>query len=434
MKTGIPALEPVEDAGALPPRADVVVIGGGIIGCVAAWELAQRGLSVVLCEKGRIGAEQSSRNWGFVRQMGRDAAEMPLAIESLRIWRGLAEQGIETGFREAGTAWLARTEAEAAGYDKAEALARAHDLPVRVLRGSEVSEVLPGAAPGFARGLWLPSDGRAEPALAAPAFARAAQRQGAVIVQTCAVRGVETAAGRLSAVVTERGVIACEAAVLAGGAWSRLFLRNAAIRFPQLKLLATVARIETAAQLGAASVAAGPVALRPRLDGGYSLARRAWNVVPLVPDSFAFFRDFAPMLGREWRDLKLRVNGASWQEARMPRSWALDAASPFERMRVLDPAPHQPYLRAALKELARAVPAAADARITHGWAGVIDATPDGVPAIGPLAGLPGMTLASGFSGHGFGIGPGAGRLAADLVTGAAPLVDPAPFAPARLGL
>jgi glycine/D-amino acid oxidase-like deaminating enzyme len=66
------------------------------------------------------------------------------------------------------------------------------------------------------------------------------------------------------------------------------------------------------------------------------------------------------------------------------------------------------------------------------WAGYIDSTPDGVPAIGELKGLPGFILAAGFSGHGFGIGPGAGHMIADIVTGAKPIVDPAPYRPERL--
>ena len=76
----------------LPEHADVVVIGGGIVGCATAWTLAKRGVSVVLCEKGRIGGEQSSRNWGFCRQQGRDPREIPLIIESLRIWRGIEKE------------------------------------------------------------------------------------------------------------------------------------------------------------------------------------------------------------------------------------------------------------------------------------------------------------------------------------------------------
>ena len=81
-----PPVNPVISDDKLPARADVVVIGGGIIGCAAAYFLALRGISVALIEKGRIAGEQSSRNWGWCRQQGRDKAEIPLIKESLAIW------------------------------------------------------------------------------------------------------------------------------------------------------------------------------------------------------------------------------------------------------------------------------------------------------------------------------------------------------------
>jgi glycine/D-amino acid oxidase-like deaminating enzyme len=94
---------------------------------------------------------------------------------------------------------------------------------------------------------------------------------------------------------------------------------------------------------------------------------------------------------------------------------------------MLDPAPNPVIVEESLKNLVRAFPAFASARIAQSWGGLIDATPDAVPVIGPVSAVPGFFLMSGFSGHGFGIGPGAGRLMAELVTGSAPVVDPAPF-------
>ena len=111
----------------------------------------------------------------------------------------------------------------------------------------------------------------------------------------------------------------------------------------------------------------------------------------------------------------------------MPRRWRLDEVTPFERVRVLDPAPVPGILAEARANLARDFPGFASMRVADNWAGLMDATPDAVPVIGPVAALPGLTLASGFSGHGFGIGPGAGRLAAEIATGTPPVVDPAPF-------
>jgi glycine/D-amino acid oxidase-like deaminating enzyme len=95
-----PRVDPVHASSELPAEVDVVVIGGGIIGASTALFLAERGVSVALCEKGRIAGEQSSRNWGWCRKMGRDLAEVPLAVESLRLWEGMnARTQAETGFR-----------------------------------------------------------------------------------------------------------------------------------------------------------------------------------------------------------------------------------------------------------------------------------------------------------------------------------------------
>src|SRR5919112_1247966 len=94
-------VDPVESDRQLPEHADVVIIGGGIIGVSTALFLAERGVSTLLCEKGVIAGEQSGRNWGWCRTMGRDPRELPLALESLKLWRGLNQRiGDETGFRQ----------------------------------------------------------------------------------------------------------------------------------------------------------------------------------------------------------------------------------------------------------------------------------------------------------------------------------------------
>src|SRR5262249_21398237 len=114
------------------------------------------------------------------------------------------------------------------------------------------------------------------------------------------------------------------------------------------------------------------------------------------------------------------------------RGWACDEISPFERMRVLDPVPDRAVLDKALANLKAALPALRDVKVAERWAGMIDTTPDAIPVISPVAALPGFYIATGFSGHGFGIAPAAARLAADLITGDAPLVDPSPFRYSRM--
>ncbi|MEM9788393.1 MAG: FAD-dependent oxidoreductase, partial [Pseudomonadota bacterium] len=102
------ATDPITFAGPLPDSADVVVIGGGIIGVMTAWELAKKGQRTVLLEKGRIAAEQSSRNWGWIRAQGRDPAELPIMVEAVSMWRQMARDvGEDIGLRQSGVAYLA---------------------------------------------------------------------------------------------------------------------------------------------------------------------------------------------------------------------------------------------------------------------------------------------------------------------------------------
>ena len=423
-----PELTAVETDEAPPSRADVVIIGGGIAGVSTLLSLAERGVSAILVEKGQLACEQSSRNWGFCRTQGRDIAEVPLAIESLRQWDGMAARvGAEVGFTRAGACYLCETPREVAAYEAWLDAAKEWQVRSRILGPDEVDKVLPGSSRRWAGALYTDNDGRAEPQLAVPLMAQAARRSGAVIVTGCAARGFETTGGRLSAVVTERGTIECDAAVLAGGAWSRLFCGNMGIDFPQLKILGSVMRTEKLDGAPELAVAGPDFAFRKRKDGGYTVARRNKYEAFVVPDSFRLLPQFFGAAIRTRKEYRLRLMGRFREEARIPRRWALDESSPFEATRVLDPAPNPAIVEESRQNLARAFPAFATARIAQSWGGLIDATPDSVPVIGPVQAVPGFFLMSGFSGHGFGIGPGAGRLMAELVTGATPVVDPAPF-------
>jgi glycine/D-amino acid oxidase-like deaminating enzyme len=421
-------LDPFNGDSELPAHTGVVVIGGGIIGVATALELAERGVPTVLCEKGVIGGEQSSRNWGFCRQMGRDPREVPLAMESLRLWRRMNERvGAETGFRQAGIIYLAETEAWLAGQSRwADEHARPYQLETRVLTPDEAARVMPGATERWKGAIYTASDGRAEPSKAAPALAAAARRAGAKIFTGCAVRGLDLAAGRVAGVVTEKGRIACEQVVLAGGAWSRRFCGNHGIELPQLMVVNSVQRTEPIEAGIEVSGKCERFALRRRLDGGYTVAHGMLSMADIVPDSFRLFFAFLPAI--DLRELRFRIGRRFIEEWRLPRRWSLDATSPFEQVRVLDPEPVRSLLDSPLRDLKRMFPAFRDARVAERWAGYIDATPDAVPVISPVDGVPGFYLATGFSGHGFGIGPGAGKLMADIVTGVTtPVVDPAPF-------
>ena len=419
-----PAVTEVRGDADLPRAVDLVVIGGGIIGCSAALWAAEQGLRVALMEKGRIAGEQSGRNWGWVRRMGRAAAEYPLGIQSLRLWQGLdARIGRDTGFRRGGIVYAARTAREQAWLAGVESEARRFDLAVTRLDRAALVATFPGAQLADTEGLMTADDGRAEPALAAPALAEAARDRGAALLTGCAARTLDTEAGQVRAVVTERGAIPCRAVILAAGAWSRLFCGNLGIDLPQ------------APAAGGPQVALGNgrFAIRPRADGGYTVARRGRTPVQLTADVLRQARRFSPGILKYRREIAVTVDGSLRDDLRTPRHWSGDQVTPFEVCRVLDPEPQVATLARALHDVARVFPALAGVPVVERWGGIIDVTPDGVPVIDQTPGLAGLVIATGFSGHGFALGPGAGQLAAELATGTEPLVDPAPFRLDRFG-
>lgn len=412
----------------LPSSADVVIIGAGIVGTSAAYYLAKSGHSVVLCEKGRVAGEQSSRNWGFVRQQGRDPAEIPAIIESLRLWRGLAEEiGEDLGFKQAGVYYLADTEEQVAGYEEWLEHAKQYQIDTRLMSRGDIEERLPNANGQWIAALHTPSDGRAEPTLATPALARAAERHGATVAANCAVRGMETEAGRVSGVVTEFGRVRTNTVLCAAGAWSSLFCARHGITLPQLKTRSSVFRTGPAPLITEHAIWSKDVAFRRRKDGGYTVAPGAASEAPIVPDTLRWMNKFMPAFRLERKRLRLRLDHRFYTELMTPRRWNLDGPSPFEETRVNDPAPSRSILAETSANLRRLFPELKDVEIVESWAGLIDVMPDAVPVIAPVAALPGFHLATGFSGHGFGLGPGAGKLAAEMVTGAPTTVDMTPF-------
>ncbi len=430
----MPVIDKIIANEVLPAQADVVVIGAGIIGICTALELAERGLSVVVLEKGEVAGEQSSRNWGWCRQMGRDPREIPLILESLKLWRGMNERvGAETGFRQCGIVYLSDTEEHFASKQKwHHENAVPYGLETKLIGRAEIERLAPGSQSKWAGAMYTAGDGQAEPFIAVPAMARHLQKLSGQIFTNCAARGLETTAGAVSAVVTERGVVKCARVVLAGGYWSRRFLYNMGISFPQLGVINSVMRTTPVDAGFGTTISGAKFAARKRLDGGYSVSHNHFSVADIVPDSFRLLREFLPIFKLDWRGLRLRLGKRFIDEASLARRWALDAVSPFEQVRILDPAPLPWILDEALDSLKKTFPVFQPAQAIERWAGVIDATPDAVPVISALAQKSGLFLASGFSGHGFGLGPGAGKLMAQLVMTESPCVDPIPFRFERL--
>lgn len=423
-----PVVSPVSTSEDLPFSTVVGIIGGGIVGLTAALVLAERGIPVVVLEKGRLAGEQSSRNLGWIRKMGRSVADVPLACEADRLWAGLAARvGEDVGYRQAGIMYLARTQAEMDMHRGWLDSVRDLSLDSRLLTAPQIDMLVPHGQGTWAGGIYTPSDVRAEPTRAASAIARAATRHGAIIVEQCAVRTLSMEGGQVKGLVTERGEMRCEQVLLAGGLWSRRFLGNLGIGLPTLPLVCSALRTSPLDGMGEIAVGAPDFSFRKRLDGGYTITQRGALDAPLTLDHLRIGMRYLPTLRQQIGNLRIGIGREFVEDLMLPRRWDKAAVSPFERLRVKDPAANAALVAEAMDNLVRAWPAFGNAAVAQSWAGTMDITPDSLPVIGAVTKMPGLTLASGFSGHGFGTSLAAGALAVDLLTGQAPIVEATPY-------
>lgn len=412
----------------LPTSTSVVIIGGGIVGISAALTLAERNIPVVLLEKGHIAGEQSSRNLGWIRKTSRHHADVPLAAAADKLWSAMPQRiGADVGYQQAGIMFLGKTDAQMAMHESWLKSVESLDLDSRLLSAAEVSKLVPHGTGQWKGGIYTPSDGRAEPDVATTMMAQAAIQQGAKIVQNCAVRTLTTQAGKVSGVVTDQGEIRCDQVLLCGGAWSRRFLGNLGVSLPTLPLICSVLR--TKPMEGPTDIAVGgpDFSFRKHRDGGYIITQRGKLDAPLTLDHLKVGLKFADQLKASRDFLKVGFGKFFFEDLALPRHWRGDQKTPFERIRVRDPDVNHGLNQDAMNNLINAWPAFENAEIEESWAGLIDVTPDSTPVIDRIQTIPGLTIATGFSGHGFGTGPAAGQLAADIVTSEKPMIDPAPY-------
>ena len=415
---------PIAAPGPPPAETDVVGIGGGVIGVCTALYLARKGRRVVLLEKGRIAGEQSSRNWGWIRQQGRDPDELPIMVEANRLWTELARQtNVDIGLKRSGVTYLAETEKEFSEFADWLPFARAQGVDTELLDRGETARRFPELAKGaFVGSLTTPSDMRAEPWVAVPALAGIAVRDGATLVEGCAARLLDIEAGRITGVITEVGRIACSEVVVAGGAWSSLLLRRHGVSIPQLSVRASVGATAPVALPHAGAAAATKYAWRTRSDGGLTLAAGGVHEHFVGPDTLRHMWAYREKLKATFLDTRFfpkapRDYPDAWTTT---RNWAAEDVSPFERCRVLNPRPNNRLLEGVKREVESLFPEVGPIQYTAQWAGMIDVMPDVVPVIDRVDAIPGLTIGTGMCGHGFGIGPGMGRVLADLVCGDAP--------------
>ena len=411
----------------LPQSVDVLIIGGGFVGAFAALALAERGVSVALCEKGAIAGEASGRSMGYVDSQLLDPIKLELVSHAKRLWRELDTRiGLDAGYRPTG---LVQALADAPAREFAQGwVAQTRAIPEmesRILSARELEALLPDMRDPPAAALHTLADGSVEPQLAAPAVAEAARRHGARILQQCAVRGLETKAGRVSAAVTEKGTIACQAVILAGGAWSSLFLKSLGLPLPQLNIYLSMMAL-SAVPGPKVPYSAGSYGFRPQVNGDYTFGAVDF-AAPIEPATLGNLQRLWPAVRAFWPMASVGFSPREfWNQLSTSSRWSLNEPSPFEARRVQVPEFRAGPLQEGLKELRAHFPIFEGARIVDRWTGVISSTPDNMPVIGPLTRYPGLYAGTAFT-FGLTMGPAAGEALADLATGRTPVIDLKPY-------
>ncbi|HET8524619.1 MAG TPA: FAD-dependent oxidoreductase, partial [Thermomicrobiales bacterium] len=374
--------------------AEIVVIGGGIMGTSIAWNLARRGAGrIVLLERATIGAGASGRTGALLRRHYSNRPEAMLAQKSWEIYRNWREiVGGDCGFVPHGLIVTVDTsaghEANIERVHQNVALQRSLGIDARVISPAELGELQPfTSTDDIAAAAYESNSGYVDAIAATRSMAQAAIRAGVEIHEHCGVTAIECQGDRISAVHTINGRIPTETVISAIGPWTPTMLAPLGITLPITALRVQVAIIQ-----------------RP-LD--------------LEPDHFVYVDTAAGMFCRPWgpgRSL-VGVGGGDQHNAVDPDN--------FEERN--DPG----YAAQAISAMARRLPAAARSTYLHGHAGLYDMTPDAHPIIGP-AGLEGLYVACGFSGAGFKKGPAVGQCLAELaLDGRSTTVDLSPFTPAR---
>ncbi|WP_025600799.1 NAD(P)/FAD-dependent oxidoreductase [Burkholderia sp. WSM2230] len=413
---------------AFPQRADVVIAGAGIMGCAAAYYLARRGLSVVVLDKSRIAGQQSSRAWGFVRQQGRESAEVPLMMASIPLWASLErELDFDLEWRQGGCLYVATDEEDWTSFQQWMDVARQHGLDTRTLGRGEIDTVVTGMQGSALGGLYTPSDGQAEPRRAAAAFAARAAQAGALFFEGCGVLGVERAAGAITGVVTERGTVRTSRFICAAGASSWRLLKTLGLELPQQAVRGTCMRTNPLPPVSASTFWGHGLGIRQRANGAINLADDMQVDVDMTLGHFRALKWFLPELWSQREKFSFHLNGACWRDLRDRLPGVVPPGEQVLHPRDPNPQPNTSHAPRALAKLRALFPALKDAQVVESWAGLIDVLPDGIPVIDAPSQVSGLTIATGFCGHGFAMGPIVGKLLAEINDGGQPSLDLSAF-------
>lgn len=425
--------------GPLPEQADVVIIGGGIIGAFTAANLKemQPNLNVVILEKGVVAGEQSGRAYGQVISY-----ELPKSLFEVHhygqmFWRKMNERtGLETSYRTTGRVACIDSkehlEKAQAWIEQAKKWAEPTGVPLstRIVQGEELKQLLKGTTTDFQYAAYEQDAGAVDPEVASPAIAEYAKKLGVKIYTQCAVRGIETTGGKVSHVVTEKGTIRTNHVVAAAGYWSRLFMGNLGVDIPTLGVYLTQSRMNGLPTMPNVNVHMpfGEIGVhfRPQADGSYAVAPRVF-IESITRNSFEMAARFFPLLieGAEL-PLRFKLGADLWRSFGIPTSWKLNEPSPFEKWRTIAATPSIQALDQEVRLTRDAFPAFEKSNVIEKWGAVVPVTDDELPILTEVPQYPGLILNIPV-GWGMTESPVTGRLAAEMVLGKTPFLDVTPY-------
>lgn len=363
-------------AKALPARASVVVIGGGVIGLSTAYHLAAAGVEdVVLIERDALGAGSTCKAAGGVRALFSDEINIRLGLRSLEAFERFGTDfDQEIDLRQVGYLFLIDDEEHERAFAHAVEIQNSLGVASRMIGIEEAKKLSPLIdITGLRSALWSPRDGHCTPESVVLGYARAARRLGVQLITGCEATDVITEGGQITQVRTNRGSIATSSVVCAAGAWSRAVGEWAGVDLPIDPLRRQIVVTE-------------PV------DG----------LDPATPFTIDFSTSF--YFHREGHGLLLGMSEET-------DSWGFDLSRSSE------------WLETLAGVMERRLPGLGEVGLQSGWAGLYEMTPDHNAVIGEAPEVSRFLYATGFSGHGFLMGPAVGEVMRDLFLGTTPGVD-----------
>jgi glycine/D-amino acid oxidase-like deaminating enzyme len=368
---------------ALPESAEVVVVGGGVMGISAAFHLAEAGVEVVLLERAQLGSGSTCRAAGGVRTQFSDALNVEIARRSLDAFRDFGRRpGWEIDLRQVGYLFVLSRGSDVQEFERSVALQRECGLDSRMVTADEVRELCPlVAGTDVIAGAFSPGDGHATPEAVVQGYASAARAHGADIRASCEVLDIEVSGDEIRRVVTDQGAIRTGIVVCAAGAWSARCGAMVGVDLPVTPLRRQVLFTEAIDGL--------PAHLPMTID---------------FRSSFYFHREGPGLL--------------------------MGMSDPYEKPG-FSLETSQDWIPGLMDVVRRRAPRLADVGIRGGWAGLYEMTPDHNAIIGEARGLSRFLYATGFSGHGFLQAPAVGEILRDLVVERPAFVDISPLSAER---